>query len=114
MVTIEVINSKNNQIERVYIGKLSNGGYEIFVATRDRWLDYHVFSSGHDEQGEYISIVFECSEYVSQNLDYVYIRGLDVSHTLQFEKQEKDQVSVYFMPYEVFGNQKPICRWAKT
>jgi hypothetical protein len=88
---------KSKYVESFFIQKFASGIYLLLINTTERWMYYHRFSTntyqiGGDELGDWLKedLLMEVPEGI-----------LPDTHHMVTVSQEKDQISFYFIPYNL-------------
>ncbi len=86
-------------IDNYWIKTYKSGIVCILFNTKDRWINYDINPGiSMTPTGKFYTFVFGNNEIVAKT---VVLPLIDGSY-LRFSKQEKDQISWYFVPYKLF------------
>lgn len=92
-VRIEVYNDKSVHPEVRSVDVSKNSGFvRVVINTESKWPEYS-FGAGFDGQNEYESVFFNSG---SEEVRLLRLSG----HFVRYECQEKDQLSILFVPID--------------
>ena len=95
---IEIRKIYDDVVDSYSVSKYESGIVQLLINTKDKWVDYGPLQTGDD------------IPYI--NIDDTYILQVpELTHNTIFktvvtETQNKDQISFYFLPYELITDNK--------
>ena len=86
-------------VSKYWIRQFSSGITELVINTVDKWVDYSLYGT-HNGMGISVNIKDFDSD-TPHKIHMVPIKFTKPSNTVAIEQQNKDQIAVYYIPYEL-------------